>query len=322
MSVHQKFLRQAHAFLWWLAFIETCRLEFSFSLTSRANVTNTARRYLRSHKHKTSKIPIGTWDRKNTSTPTRGCNSVLLLSYGRSATDTIAHTIVKSTELSYCMIKEYYGHGRKPSLPSLRDCFNSKIHSGGAFVHVKPEHIDNKGTFHSPREFMQAAHSVGFSVVIVSFRDNQLARSVSSFEMSAYNKKHIEIAGAKKFKEEGLIRGFEKMILLFNRCVQSAKDAGFRILRTKFTEIVSDVCNVSKRLALESGCRSDKFHCIEANGHMKTSHRSSPLPRRIGKLGFENVEKQLNSTPYEWMLDLDAMEWPRHIPRPVPVVMR
>jgi hypothetical protein len=249
-----------------------------------------------------------------------GCDSVILYSPGRTATDTVSETVIDSTSLSYCRMKEYYGHGLKPTFSNLKSCYESKISKGGAYVHVKPEHITFKGSQETkapsshlvnPEQFFNAAKKIGFSTVITSFRDNQLARSVSSYEM----KKRSEEEARRSWIDIDLKEHFKSQVLLFNRGVIAAKQNNFTMLAITFNEIVADLCGTANKVSQFAKC--SKFQCKVGIGHTDKSHHDRTLAGRIGAEAAASVLKQLTNTPYEWMLDLEASEWPKSIPRPV-----
>lgn len=260
-------------------------------------------------------------------TKAASCQSVILLSPGRTATDTVSSTIVKSTPLSYCRRKETFKSGAYPTVKMLQSCYKSN--KGGAYVHVKPEHIllrkesiDSSKYLTTPEQFFRAAKEAGFSLVVTSFRDNQLARTVSSFEM--HPGKFGSVAFLSKanatFVNTDLIRKFEQLVQDYNRGVVSARAVkGFSMVHITFSEIIGDVCGTSRRIATAAHC--PVFTCKEDDGHMDKSHREKDLAGRIGDEAAASVVKQLKGTPYEWMLDLHAMKWPEKVPRPVPVAM-
>mmetsp|Transcript_11949 Transcript_11949/g.23713 ORF Transcript_11949/g.23713 Transcript_11949/m.23713 type:complete len:348 (+) Transcript_11949:99-1142(+) len=298
------------------------------------------------------------------------CNSVILLSPGRTATDTVSHTLVASSPLSYCHgTKEFFGHHTHRVKENLFGCRSQYPH--GVYIHVKPEHISpntpwevpkppppqtmksapsrvagntsvsnvamngRQRTFsnHShaddsllktPEAFFSAAKEVGFGLVVTSFRDNQLARAVSSFELTGNTMK-----GTARFMSQKLVASFEDDILEFNRAVSAAHATGFRVLAITFDEIVGDLCRTAKRIANAAGCsgaqdssqktstQKDGFACRVENGHTEQSHHGLDLVGRVGAQAAQGIVRQLTGTPYEWMLDLNASSWPSGTPRPV-----
>jgi len=260
-------------------------------------------------------------------TEATSCQSVLLLSPGRTATDTVSSTIVKSTPLSYCHRKETFKAGAYPTVKKLQSCFKSN--KRGAYVHVKPEHIllrneniNSSKYLTTPEHFFRAAEEAGFSLVVTSFRDNQLARLVSSFEMHPGKFGSVEFLSKANgsFVHTDLIRKFEQLVQDYNRGVASARAVkGLSMMHITFSEIIGDVCGTSRRIATAAHC--PVFTCKEDDGHMDKSHRERDLAGRIGDEAAASVTKQLKGTPYEWMLDLHATSWPKKVPRPVPVAM-
>lgn len=249
-----------------------------------------------------------------------GCENVILYSPGRTATDTVSETVIDSTALSYCHIKEYYGHGLKPSEANLKRCYDSKRGKGGAYIHVKPEHITfigsrssdaPQGHLTNPEQFFNAARKVGFTTVITSFRDNQLARSVSSYEM----KRRSPMDARRTWIENDLKEHFKSQVLLFNRGVLAAKQNNFTMLAITFNEIVGDLCGTVEKVVKFAQCT--RFKCRQGIGHTDKSHHDRSLAGRIGEEAAASVVKQLKGSAYEWMLDLEASKWPDEVERPV-----
>jgi hypothetical protein len=250
-----------------------------------------------------------------------GCESVILLSPGRTATDTISRTIVRSTSLRYCYeIKEYFSHGIQPSAGKLKNCYDEHKGHGGVWIHVKPEHIhldhSSGASLKTPEEFFEAAHEAGFKVVATSFRDNQLAREISSFEMKVGPSDSLIEQINQQQANVQLVAFFEMKIQEFNRGVQAAKTSRMAIVPITFSEIVEDVCGTGERVAAAAGCA--EFTCSEFDGHTDQSHHDRTLAGRVGNATAALIVKQLTGTPYEWMLDLDAITWPSNVARPIP----
>ena len=259
------------------------------------------------------------------------CSSVILLSPGRTATDTVSHTITQSSTLRYCDgTKEYYGHGKLPDAASLQRCFEKYRDRGGVYIHVKPEHITldekqsrgNRRVIKSPEEFFSAAKSIGFRIVAVGWRDNQLAREISSFEMFAGKpgtpQQKFDAEARKHFTNRNMVKFFGFKTMLFNRGVIAARKNGLKIVPMSFNDIVKDVCGTSRRVAEAASC--PKFRCHIENGHTDKSHHDRGLEGRVGKAAADHLVQELTGTAYEWMLDLEASEWPLGVPRPVPLI--
>ena len=108
--------------------------------------------------------------------PNISCSSIIFLSAGRSATDTISHTLIRSSSLKYCdHVKEFYSL-KNPTQENLAKCVGEN--PGGVFIHVKPQHIitfegnaedhtenssrrrDRKERLTTPEEFFAAVKQV------------------------------------------------------------------------------------------------------------------------------------------------------------------
>lgn len=257
----------------------------------------------------------------------------ILLSYGRSATDTIAETVVKSSSLSFCHgIKEYYKRGAGTiSRESMNACMERHGKNGGVFIHVKPWHIINPrgASWVTPEWFFDTAHKLGFTQVITSFRDNQLAREVSSFEQSLVKGKRNMSPNSKSFGSSHLVDDFEQSVKDFNRCIHAIQAVNLTIHSLDFDMIIHGVCPSAKAIVNATidtvkhrfgsrGCAIPHLDtCDEFVGHTDKSHRNRDLSGRIGEANAEKVTNQLKGTPYEWMLQLDATKWPSDIPRKV-----
>ena len=115
---------------------------------------------------------------------------VLLWAHGRSATHTLGNTFSTVAHMPFCNgIKEgFYG------IDKHRDRGNLSFHAlqrcisrGELFSHVKPSHLQQEHSAFrglGPSSFFKAAWAAGFRTVIATFRANQLAREVSSYEQS------------------------------------------------------------------------------------------------------------------------------------------
>jgi hypothetical protein len=284
------------------------------------------------------------------------CNNsgVLLLSYGRSATDSFAHTIRASSNLKYCNdLKEAFKRQSYRGTPqNLRECIAQNPR--GTLVHVKPEHImkvqfngrcfagDGCDLPSSPDAFFEAARRAGFRLVLTTFRDNQLARQLSSYEQSASMEKHgrpptlsrrqRRLAPSNssyfaKFFPEDLIGFFEFRVDIFNRNVEAADAAGMKRLYIPFQTVTRDLC-ASTNLSVEAfnqlyaeqtagtHCTKSRIDCKIKLGHMKKSHRDASLSERLGSEEVaERIVQALKGTDYEWMLNTSLSSWPPGTPR-------
>uniref|UniRef100_A0A7S2SV38 Uncharacterized protein n=1 Tax=Rhizochromulina marina TaxID=1034831 RepID=A0A7S2SV38_9STRA len=280
-------------------------------------------RELKKHSHALNTCPSG----------------AILLSFGRSATDTLAETVISSSSFQFCQgTKEYFkdggpAHG-SPSADKLKSCMRWYGKSGGVFIHVKPWHIilaQKEGRLSDPESFFRVAKAAGFSQVVASFRDNQLAREVSSYEQSVHyikGKTKVAHKGEEHFSGHNIVEAFRKDVSKYNRCVNAAHNAGLPLLFFDFDYVTHNLCAATKQIVQASvasirdanrgsgGCATPSFtKCHEIIGHTTISHRKRSLSGRIGKEAAEYVTEQLTGTEFEWMLNLSATVWPAGTPR-------
>jgi len=267
---------------------------------------------------------------------TGGSRGLILLAPGRTGSGTLSLTIVRSTGLSDCRDKEAFGVVR-PTFELLKRCHRSK--PGGVFIHVKPEHIafeSNITSLHTPALFFKAAREIGFSKVVTSFHDNQLAQTVARVELALSHVRDMPPRGSDEWEArvwstykakleivaeggggtwEDVPTSFESSIALFNAAVRAARQNKFTMLSSSFAETISDACGIEERIAhFATGHRSK---CRQTSSRNETSHRVLTLEERIGRRGAAHAVQQLTNTPYEWMLNLRAMKWPSNVARPI-----
>ena len=208
------------------------------------------------------------------------------------------------------------GHGMIPG----------EFNAGEAFVDDDEE--DGRGlavrtVLTTPDQFFESAHQLGFRICVAAFRDNQLARHISSFELKnrRYGKGSFFMHAKEDFIDLQLVSHFEKLTHYFNRAVSAAQSQNFNILSFTFDDVTHDLCEVSNYIIRIAGCSKELQACKKKVGHMSTSHRQLSMAERIGKESAGSVSQQLKGTSYEWMLNLTASTWPSNVPRPVPVLL-
>ena len=190
--------------------------------------------------------------------------NVILISPGRSATDSIGLTVTQSSRLRYCDGQKEYFKNSKPTMAKLRYCverFGGE--KGGVFIHVKPEHITfsesempllqrglnssrnlrpPKDALRTPEEFFRGAKAAGFNVVVTNFRDNQLARAVSSFEIKAgeFGSRSFTQRANERFVDLDLSHSFRSLKASYDRSVAAASAEGLVKLNLNFASVVSE----------------------------------------------------------------------------------
>ena len=125
---------------------------------------------------------------------------VILWSHGRSASDALAGTLKASANFSYCNgLREGFGNKHDSRLVS-KQALDACRDRDEMLTHVMPVFLDKPGNaLTTPKAFFRAARDRGFKVVVAVWRENVLARQVSSFElMVAHGRVSSRDAGARE----------------------------------------------------------------------------------------------------------------------------
>jgi len=278
----------------------------------------------------------------------------ILLSLGRTGTGTLSWSVDASTSMNLCGgYKEFYNdHNSRThgvvSKESMERCMAEEGNHGGVFVHVKPEHITKErdakeeGELLDPEGFFRAMKEAGFNHVVINFRDNLLAREVSSYELhtdpeetetyQAHSQEDIDALRKQYFLDVDLPEHFEMLTKRFNRCVKAAKAVGFPITAFTFPNLVGDLCGAVKNIVNDAAVHSKEsakgecqapewIKCQTEVIHMDSSHRAKTLDERVGKEAADYIRKGLKGTSYEWMLDMSKQIWPEDVKRPIDPIL-
>ena len=274
---------------------------------------------------------------------------VVLWSHGRSATTTLSNTFQKVTSFPYCNgLKEgFMGLARRRknlTLQTLQDCINR----GQRFLHMKPKHLhQERSALKTAGQFFNSAWLAGFRTVISTFRSNQLAREVSSYERMHTVKGHTNEAFATRVSSRqlahsssqsnwnvsdstlakpSLIRLFAHEHAAYTEGVRAAKAQGFVVITLNFDDVTTELCGSFKRIFeqmlmfknVTGYSRTSNAHCKTASRGISEihanvpSHHRLPLAERIGgDAAAQAVVDELRGSPYEWMLNLSATTPPR-----------
>jgi hypothetical protein len=247
---------------------------------------------------------------------------VILWAHGRSATDTLANAFGHIAKMPYCNhVKEGFKNLAKRGLflstLSLRRCIEKKQ----LFTHVKPMHlVANQSALKTPAAFFMGAWDAGFRTVISSFRTNQLATAVSSYELKNKKQSHRTFDGAEQNK---LINKFKAQWHSYRNGVVAATALGYVVVELNFTQVTTQLCE-SVNLVLDAmlahhaatgyrdktaptRCTTASISAANHNKHMHSSHHNALLWQRIGKINAKLVTDQLQGSDYEWMLNLSAL---------------
>ena len=257
---------------------------------------------------------------------------LILFSYGRGATSTMTYSLTSSTPLKYCNGKENFAV-KVPTAKDIQHC--TDILKGGVLEHVKPEFLlspailsEDGGGFQArvgirkpaddarnANDFFRWSWDAGFRHMISSYRHNSLARLVSGYELQYGH--HNETMQSLPVNVENFVARDSGSVTHFNMGYQAALDNGFIPYFYSFKQVTQNFCKTLTWAAGIADFGPDEIHCHEKNKQMSTSHRKRSLEERIGKDAAASITKQLVGTPYEWMLDLSAVEWPRSVTRPL-----
>ena len=253
-------------------------------------------------------------------------SGIIFWSYGRSGTGSFKKSLVSATGYKYCKGKGEPFSGHPPDVKSLRDC----ILNGELLLMVKPQHLyQHGGSLQSPQKFFKAAYQAGFRIVVGSFRENQLARDLSSFELMTRQSRSRDpgyVIQANGFVKEklgypGIIKRYEELRANYSLGLESAYNLGFTIVPLSFEDLIRDTCQCV-RLTLKALQQYALPHLAEC--HAVATHISPPhINQNVVSATTEEVgsiiKGELIGTPYEWMLDLDANDWPPGVKPQFPV---
>uniref|UniRef100_A0A7S3ZWV3 Uncharacterized protein n=1 Tax=Pelagomonas calceolata TaxID=35677 RepID=A0A7S3ZWV3_9STRA len=262
----------------------------------------------------------GAWHRRerasNATAQDASRRGVILWAHGRSATDTFCEAMRQAAHLTYCRnIKEGFNHlhaeGKRLTRNRLKKC----VRRGQLLSHIKPGHLYSQGLA-TPEALFRAAREVGFGVVVAEYRQNALARMVSSFEMRTRTPADAKAVFCKKDGE--LVKKFEWERTIWERGVAAAKAEEFTIIEFTFLELISSVCTcVERATSVLADCAGARCECrdqVKENVHMRTSHRDRTLAERTSPTAANCIRAALRVDPqYAWMLDLSRHEPPEGV---------
>ena len=233
---------------------------------------------------------------------------VILWSHGRSASDALAGTLKDSANFSYCNgLREGFGNKHDSSLIS-KQALDACRDRNQMLTHVMPVFLDKPGNaLTTPKAFFRAARDRGFKVVVAVWRENVLARQVSSFElMVAHGRVSSRDAGAREhFCGGTLTQQIEDLTRAYRDGVNAARDAGLKVVERTFDEVVSDLCGTVAAVTdeLEDEFRGSSCRPFESP-HVLTSQRHKDLAGRTTPEAAACASKELRPSAYAWMLDL------------------
>ena len=138
------------------------------------------------------------------------------------------------------------------------------------------------------------------------WRENVLARQVSSFElMVAHGRVQREAGAREHFCGGTLTQQIEDLTRAYRDGVNAARDAGLAVVERTFDEVVSDLCGTVAAVTdeLEDAYRGRPCRPFESP-HVLTSQRHKDLAGRTTPEAAACAARELRPSAYAWMLDL------------------
>lgn len=169
----------------------------------------------------------------------------------------------------------------------------------------------------------------GFRIVVGSFRENQLARDLSSFELMTRQSRSRDpgyVIQANGFVKEklgypGIIKRYEELRANYNLGLESAYNLGFTIVPLSFEDLIRDTCQCVRLTlkALQQYALPHLAECHAVATHISPPHINQSVVSATTEEVGSIIKGELIGTPYEWMLDLDANDWPPGVKPQFPV---
>eukprot|EP00438_Fugacium_kawagutii_P006472 Skav231956 [mRNA] locus=scaffold2806:24655:38290:- [translate_table: standard] len=236
---------------------------------------------------------------------------------------------MSATGYTYCQKRHETFSGHAPNVQILENCMRKQQQLEHLLM-VKPQHLfEHGGSLQRPQDFFKAAFQAGFRILVGSFRENQLARDLSSFElMTRQSRKDpnyvIDPDGVPKVKLRypGIVESYEELRANYSRGLEAAYELGFTIVPLSFEDLITDTCDCVARTIKAVKLFDDLQNftkCKAVATHISPAHTNQTLDSATNAEVASIVRSELMGTPYEWMLDLDAMDWPPRVQPRSPV---
>lgn len=136
--------------------------------------------------------------------------------------------------------------------------------------------------------------------------------------------------------DRDVIHDFEIEASNYVNATREAVAHGFRVIELSFDQYVGpnlcpavkEIVEEIRKVLIQKSKRDNTLlpntfnlpmPCKKEIAQTSSSHHHWSLSQRIGRESALAIENQLKGTPYEWMLDLKKIRWPKDVPRPVPV---
>ena len=293
---------------------------------------------------------------------------ILLYAEGRSGTSSLADSLRATAHLHFCFgYKEGFDIHNITSEAFQRCKSVSKRTTSysGYLTHIKPMHHLSNFLWYNIRRpviympvsrVFELAKNNGVDMVLMAFRDNQLERLISSFELKLSHypelqrtakrrkpgsipvvetKEWIDLVSS-RFINRRVIRDFEVEAEAYLNATREAVAHGMTVIELSFDQYVGpnlcpavmNVIDEMRKILIRKSKRENTLlpnsfnlpmQCKKIVAQTTSSHHHWGLDARIGKKSANAIRDQLMGTPYEWMLDLKKSRWPKDIPRPIPI---
>jgi hypothetical protein len=301
----------------------------------------------------------------------RGVHStvgIMLYAEGRTGTSSLADSLRSTAHLHFCFgYKEGFDvHNiTEEAFQRCNRVAKRTTSYSGFITHIKPmHHLRNYLWYILPRPvvYMSAANVFeiargnGVDMVITAFRDNQLERLISSFELKLSHYPELQRTAKKRkpgtipvvetkewkdlvrsrFLERDVIQDFEFEARTFLNGTKEALAHGMTVIELSFDQYigpnlclsVKELIEEIRKILIQKSKRDGTLlpnmfnlpmHCKKVIAQTSSSHHHWSMDARIGKDSANAIRNQLRGTPYEWMLDLKKIRWPKDVPRPIPI---
>jgi len=260
---------------------------------------------------------------------------VVMFAQGRSGTSSLSETLRASTDLHFCNdIKESFEE-HNMTTDSFEKCAEMarKKHQTGFYAHIKPFHVlrNYRWTVMHPGLHLQPVSVSTFfdtilkgrvDLFLAAFRDNQLERHVSSFELHLSHHSELKRTGRKsnrdvpvvetqawkdlvdqRFMNANLIQIFEEDARRYVDATKMAVKSGIpKVIQLFFAQYVGhNLCHATE----------DLWSTIRRIAVRKRldlglqSHRGAPLPSIFRKeFRCRKIIEQTHTSHHRWSLDM------------------
>ena len=117
-----------------------------------------------------------------------------------------------------------------------------------------------------------------------------------------------------KLRYPGIVKNYEELRRNYSQGLEAAYKLGLIIVPLSFEDLIRDTCDcVSRTIKAVQSLQSHAQNFAECQAvatHISPSHVNQTVDSATNAEVASIVRSELLGTPYEWMLDLDAADWP------------